>query len=266
MLWDDQGVLWFGGRGEESYGRRHFLDLLSVFTSPPLFTVRHGRQDLGVVDEMTFLGKRDGPRVLLLGGLAWRVNHIDWQRRVAYVEATEAKGLSRWKGNRPGLGFHMCQSIKHVLSSGEDGAMWSRRARQQLHNIRQTYTWLDEHSTVVVRDQNEPAEWWTFAGSGANATLAYELSQATQSAVDHNSFTVTLQSHVSFKTIAQVLGELRAGDVSKMHVAVDEQAIEGLKFSACLPHDLALDMLQSRLSDPPSVQRVLQQPVRFVWA
>jgi ATP-dependent helicase Lhr and Lhr-like helicase len=62
------------------------------------------------------------------------------------------------------------------------------------------------------------------------------------------------------------LKTVRAGDVSRMRAAVDEQAIEGLKFSACVPRELALDMLQSRLSDAPSIAQVLQQPVRFVWA
>ena len=46
---------------------------------------------------MTFFGKQDGPRVLLLGGRSWLVNHIDWQRRIAFVEATNEKGRSRWK-------------------------------------------------------------------------------------------------------------------------------------------------------------------------
>jgi ATP-dependent Lhr-like helicase len=118
----------------------------------------------------------------------------------------------------------------------------------------------------VVRDQNEPAEWWTFAGTGANAALAHELSQATQSAVDHDSFTLTFESHVSRQTIEQALRELRAGDVSRMRVAVDDQAMEGLKFSACLPHDLALDMLQNRIHDPVSLQWVLKQPVKgFIY-
>jgi ATP-dependent Lhr-like helicase len=265
LLWDDHGILWFGERGEATYGRRHFLDLVSVFTSPPLFAVRHGRQELGVVDEMTFIGQTEGPRVLLLGGMAWRVNHIDWQRRVAYVEATKAKGRSRWQGDRPGLGFHMCQSIKHLLAVDEDGATWSRRARQQIHDIRQTCPWLDEHSTVIRRDMNKPAEWWTFAGSGANAGLAYELSQTTQSAVDHDSFTVTFEPHVSRRTLERALRELRVGDVSRMRVGIDAQAIEGLKFSACLPYELAMDMLQSRLSDPASLQWVLQQPVRVLY-
>jgi ATP-dependent Lhr-like helicase len=55
ILWDDQGVLWLGREGEETYGRRNFLELFSVFTSPPQFTVSHGRQELGFVDELTFL-------------------------------------------------------------------------------------------------------------------------------------------------------------------------------------------------------------------
>jgi ATP-dependent helicase Lhr and Lhr-like helicase len=28
------------------------------------------------------VGQQDGPRVLLLGGRSWQVNHIDWQRRM----------------------------------------------------------------------------------------------------------------------------------------------------------------------------------------
>ena len=34
MLWEDQGILGMDA-GEETYGRRHFLELLSVFLSPP---------------------------------------------------------------------------------------------------------------------------------------------------------------------------------------------------------------------------------------
>lgn len=96
--------------------------------------------------------------------------------------------------------------------------------------------------------------------------LAYELSQGTGSRVTHDSFTVTFEPHVSFRTIDQALSELRARDVSEMRVAVNEGAIAGLKFSQCLPHDLALDMLQRRLCDPPATQWTLEQPVRFVYA
>ena len=30
ILWDDAGILWLGREGEETYGRRNFLELFSV--------------------------------------------------------------------------------------------------------------------------------------------------------------------------------------------------------------------------------------------
>ncbi|MCP4884997.1 MAG: DEAD/DEAH box helicase, partial [Planctomycetaceae bacterium] len=93
ILWEDAGILAMGTEAEDTYGRRNFMELLSVFMSAPLFVVLQGRQEIGYVDEMTFLGKQEGgPKILLLGGRAWKVNHIDWQRRKAYVEPTDGRG------------------------------------------------------------------------------------------------------------------------------------------------------------------------------
>jgi ATP-dependent Lhr-like helicase len=266
ILWDDQGILAVGREGEKTYGRRHFLALFSVFTSPPLFRVLHGRRELGFVDAATFLGKPEGPRVLLLGGAAWRVNHIDWQRQVAYVEATEVQGRSRWKGERPGIGFQLCQSIQHLLATHDHGERWSQRARQKIEAVRAEFRWLHADGTVVVSDQKGGAEWWTFAGTGANATLAHELAQATHSHIHHDSFSVTFEPHVSFNTLEHALAELRTRDVKLLRPVVDDHAIEGLKFSECLPHDLALEMLSTRLCDPAATSSVLHRPPRFIVA
>jgi ATP-dependent Lhr-like helicase len=263
ILWDNQGILWLRRRGEGTYGRRNFLELFSVFTSPPLFTVLHGHEALGFVDEMTFLGKQNGPRVLLLGGRVWLVSHIDWQHRMAYVKATDTNGRSRWKGDRPGLAFRLCQSIKQMLAGDDNRAVWSKRARQQIATIQKEFVWLETDGTVVLLKKNGTAEWWTFAGTGANATLAY-VSQAMQCSATYDSFTVTCESHGSLDTIARALGELRAHDVRKMSAAIAEDAIAGLKFSACLPRDLVLDMLWARLCDYPAVQDILGQPVSYI--
>ena len=119
VIWDEAGVLWLGREGQDAYGRKHFLDLISVFTAPPLFTVLHGRQELGFVDESTFLTQReDGPPVLLLAGRAWRVTHLDWRRRRAFVEPAEDQdqGRSRWRGGGQFLGRELCRSIRRVLA------------------------------------------------------------------------------------------------------------------------------------------------------
>jgi hypothetical protein len=41
-------------------------------------------------------------------------------------------------------------------------------------------------------------------------------------------------------------------------------ATEGLKFSRCLPQELALATLASRLRDEPAIRAVLGQPMRVV--
>jgi len=61
------------------------------------------------------------------------------------------------------------------------------------------------------------------------------------------------------------LAELRTRNVNLLRPVVDERAIEGLKFSECLPHDLALDMLRARLCDPAATSSALHRPLRFVY-
>src|SRR6185369_17771064 len=165
--------------------------------SPPLFAVLHGRRELGFVDELTFLSKHEGPLTLLLGGQPWHVNHIDWQRRVAYVEASKEKGRSRWKGKGQALSFRLCQAIKQVLAMDDEREYWSYRARQQMTSVRSEFAWLERDGTALVRDDNGTTEWWTFAGLAANATLGSELAQVTKSRVTYDSFSIIFEPQVS---------------------------------------------------------------------
>jgi ATP-dependent Lhr-like helicase len=263
ILCEDQGVFWLGSKGENTYGRHHFMELLSVFTSPPLFLVLHGRQELGFVDEITFLQKTEAPRIILLGGRAWQVNHIDWQKRVAYVESTAAEGKSRWQGEGQALGYELCQTIKRVLTDQSEREFWSRRAKERIAVIRENFSWLESDSSVIVTDSNGTAKWWTFAGGRANATLANEVGTKKRSRVQHDNFTVSFVSDMPSKEIESTIAEIRRRDATKMSAAVDEQAIGGLKFSECLPKPVALEMLQKRMTDSQALGRVLRQPIRF---
>jgi hypothetical protein len=158
FLWEEEGILGIGRAGEEVFGRRHFKELFTVFLAPPLFTVLHGRQELGFVDELTFLSKQEAPQTLLLGGRAWRVTHIDWQRRVAHVEPSEDKGRSRWKGTGQVLGFRLCQSIKGVLASDESRPCWSQRAQDHIRQLRDDFSWVTpEGSSVIANKSGEIA-------------------------------------------------------------------------------------------------------------
>jgi ATP-dependent Lhr-like helicase len=264
ILWDDSGILWFGQKGEAAYGRKNFLELMSVFLSPPLFTVLHGREELGFVDQMTFLGKEEHSRVLLLGGRAWRVTHIDWQRRRAHVVATEDRGRSRWKGEGLGLHCRLSQAIRNVLASEEMSPRWSERAREQIDAIRTDYPWIERDETAVVRDKDGVTKWWTFAGFRANATIARKLSELTGSQIRVENFGVTFESDVPFDVIEQAIQELSNCDLATLRPMIDEKAIEGFKFSACLPPRLAIEMLERRMADNDGAKLVVAQGKKLV--
>ncbi|HVC93473.1 MAG TPA: DEAD/DEAH box helicase [Pirellulales bacterium] len=264
LLWDEEGILGIGQQGEETYGRRNFMELLSVFMSAPLFSVLHGRQELGFVDELSFVGKQDGPRTLLLGGRAWRVTHIDWQRKVAHVEVSEDRGRSRWKGSEQGLGYRLSQSVKNVLASEELPSCWSQRAQEQITQLRGEFAWLRGDGTAVLRQTDGECEWWTFAGFRANACIVPALAEATQSRVAHDSFTLRFTSHLPLADNERAIEAIRARSADQLLPNVDEAALNGLKFSECLPKELGLHVLQVRMLDRAALELVQRQPVRFV--
>lgn len=85
LLHEDEGVIWFGPRGEKEFGRRHFLDLMAVFTSEPLLQVRHGRAELGSVHPLAIFSAKEDQQ-LSLAGRAWKIVEVDWARsRVSVI-------------------------------------------------------------------------------------------------------------------------------------------------------------------------------------
>ena len=263
ILWSEQGILAIAREGEETFGRRHFLELLSVFTSPPLFTVLCGRRELGFVDELTFLGKREGTVVLLLGGRAWRVQHVDWSHRVAYVEPSDDLGRSRWKGGGRGLSYFVAQAIKRVLTDRKDRDCWTERARHQMEALRSQFEWLSTEGSVIM-DDGAKLTWWTFAGAGANAPLAAGLGDTIQSAISYDSFAVYFDQHATKSILQDGLRELQTRRPESLLPRIDEAAIQGLKFSECLPTDIARQMLQRRLQDVDGMKRLLRDGVHFI--
>jgi ATP-dependent Lhr-like helicase len=261
ILWDDAGLLWFGKHGEKEFGYRNFMDLLSVFTSEPLFTVRFGRADVGFVHELSFSRGKDDDRTLLLGGRAWTVTHIDWQRRIAYVEVSEQRGRSRWLGAGQPLSRELCQSIRCVLAGDGQSDLWSRRAREELVSARDEYSWINEAETAIVSD-SDGTTWWTFAGDRANTALQQWLEQRTGAKVRSGGFSVAVDSSVSATTFSTAVEEVRNADLSELAINVSDEILEGLKFVSCLPESLARSVLRRRLTDQAGLMHTLAEPVR----
>jgi ATP-dependent helicase Lhr and Lhr-like helicase len=258
-LFEDAGILSFGPEGEAEYGRKNFLELLSVFTSPPLFRVVSGKKDLGSVHESTFYKKQDGPVILVLAGRSWKTNHLDWKRRIAYVEPTEERGRSRWIGEGQFLSFRVCQAIRHVLAAESTELYWSQRATAQIGEIRLEFPWASYDRTTLVQQANGEVQWWTFAGGLANSIVMDHLGGTSKAKTDN----LCLRFSSALK-----LADVESLIASKMQEQItplpSEEALDNLKFVECLPAAIAGEVFAARFNDVKAIANIRGEPMRVV--
>ena len=181
ILWSDNGILSFAPEGESRYGRQNFMDLLSVFTSPPLFKVVTGQKELGHVHESTFYKREEATPILVLAGRSWKTNNLDWKRRIAHVEPTQEHGRSRWLGEGQPLSYKVCQSIRRLLATDSVQRTWSQRAKTRMQELRTEIPWAYLDATAIVRQPAGEIQWWTFGGGIANSVLSGRLQSGAKS-------------------------------------------------------------------------------------
>ncbi|HQN10292.1 MAG TPA: helicase-related protein, partial [Thermoanaerobaculia bacterium] len=261
FLFDDGGLLSFGPEGEASLSGRRFMELLSVFSSDPLFSVRFGAKELGKVDPATFQLAKEGDPVLLLGGQAWHVTRLDWDERVAYVDRIAAPGKSVWLGSGLPLGFVLCSAVRDLLREGLDPALLTKRGNTKLEELRSDFAFLPDQGTALVQDAPSRVRWWTWAGLRANAALADGLTAAGTKVFSRDNFSVVVRAQSALE-VSAAIERLKASAPGPEPTSLVDEAIDGLKFSACVPEDLARAMLRRRLSDPVGFATTLTDPVQ----
>ena len=247
ILFSDGIRLSFGDKGQELYGRRHFLELISTFTSPPIFTVLHGRNELGTVDQITFLRQQpEQPIVLALGGRSWEVSSLDWKKRLAYVIPSQNKGKSRWTSGNIGMPYRICQAIHRVLTDRTVPSLWSQRASERLLSLRADHAFLEpDRDVIVATPQSTEASWYTFAGSIINQALAEAVARETGAATTVHDFWVRIADAARLPLALEHLRQ-HPGTVTDQFEIPDE-LVQGLKFNECLPGGLGQELLRERI-------------------
>lgn len=261
LFHDDQGVIWFGPEGEKAFGRRHFMELLAVFTSDPMMTVRHGRTDVGFVSPLTVLGET-GRLPISLGGRAWAVLDVDWGRKIISVAPAEGRARARWMGDAAPLSFELCQEYQRVLADSEPGASWSSRARSAMEEARDEFDFVRAGATVLVTSPTGETVWWTFAGLLANTQVAGWLRQRFGVSGRPENLCVRLEGELDSKRLRTELREM-AGSVA-FEFEPPDQLSDRLKFKECLPTRMERDLLEARYSAATDVIRILEAPLRVV--
>ncbi|WP_433366166.1 DEAD/DEAH box helicase [Streptosporangium sp. CA-115845] len=257
----DGGMLFIGPAAEKAFGHRHFMELTTVFTASPQFTVLHGRAEIGRIDPSLLCDHREGPRLLLLAGRSWQVTWIDWKRRRCFVEAAERGGRARWQsGGLPrGTSFQLMQAIREVLLGADPPVRLTRRAVDALAGARERH--LDvvhPGGSVIVR--GDDVRWWTWAGYRANLTLRSTLASVADPRQQVTDAWLRLRTDVSRESWTSALRDSAEGLCLP---EPDPGALEGLKFNTALPARLAERTLAARLADFDGAHATLNQQHRF---
>jgi len=262
IVFADQGLYSIGVEGEVRFGRKHFLELVSVFASPSLLRVMHGREEVGTVDPASLSARPGQPLILSLGGHCWEVVHVDWRERLVFVKTSNQKGRSLWLGSRPGMPFIQARTVRKLLSTRGHCKTWSRRAKEAMDQARAGYEPATTSGATFRRDpQTAELHVWTFAGGPVNSLLSEAavslLKLAAAPAIDN--FRVTFPPGVNATEVTTMMERMHRSENLAEYAHPSTDVLKGVKFWECLPPDLAREVFVMRNYDLPSTRVVLNE-------
>ena len=265
ILYSDGTRLSFGDAGQQLFGRRHFLELVSVFTSDPVFKVLYGRKELGTIDQITFLRHQgDQPVVLSMGGRSWSVTSLDWSRREAFVVPAETKGKSQWQGGKIGMSWRFARAVHSLLTNDHVSERWSNRARSTFESQRSQHDILQPEADVALsdRDLNE-VRWFTFSGGMINTALADVIGESGIEDVSVSDFWIRAAGTIDARRVIDAVKSQTAEDIIECF-KVSEDYLDNLKFNECLPEDIAQAILRARLLREHEIEATTEREVVVV--
>jgi ATP-dependent Lhr-like helicase len=165
-----------GPKAQKRFGRKNFMELYAVFSSPQSYTVQTSNAEpLGTLSQAFVDRLVDGVSTFLLGGRAWAVVKVSHEDRRVHVVPAALGREPTWGGFLPQfLSFEICQQIRDILKSRDEYPYLDEAAKAVLAAQREQM-----QEALVIADGLEIGEgevqWWTFAGGKINATLKYAL-------------------------------------------------------------------------------------------
>jgi ATP-dependent Lhr-like helicase len=176
-LFQASGRLLIGPKAERRFGRRNFMELYAVFSSPQSYMVQTAnKQVLGSLNQGFVDRLVDGVSCFLLGGRPWAVIRVEHGDRRVVVQTAPRGRKPTWGGFLPQfLGFELCQQVLAVLSSDQEYRYLHDSARAVLAEQRGRFEGVltPRHGGLEIAE--DELRWWTFAGGRINATLRYAL-------------------------------------------------------------------------------------------
>lgn len=260
------GRLVLGDRGEKLYGWRNFSELYAVFQTPQTLKVLWGTQEIGSIDTLFAEQEELANLSFILSARSWRARDINWKEGVVFVEPIKDSALPRWQGSPELLHWDLCRSIRDVLTSDSEDAVWSSRAIAELASIRAEHEFLSADNMDLVPDP-QGYRLWTYAGGRANNLVGRVLESVLGSKITINNFFVgfrekAAESALAIKqAVAQLHQEQRPNHDDAVRFASLCSRRRLSKFQPCLSDRLESEFLAEMLTDPETSRRAIAETI-----
>jgi ATP-dependent Lhr-like helicase len=266
ILYEADGILSLGRRGEALYGRKNFFELYAVFSAPPVMRVMHGREEVGFVEaQFASLQPAEGSVLCFrLAGRAWQVVRAEWSKGILRVRPAEHGRVPNWLGPPHLLSEKLCAAMRDILSVPGKEAEWATKAAAiELTSLRESYGEFLEPGATPLESYEDGVRWHTFAGGRVNHLLAAGL--------ELHSGRRWIAGNLSLRCVDGTLGQasqaisaLPTTDWDALAVTVARRLARGTltKFQPCLPKAAEEQLLVDRLLDLSATRAIVQQGPR----
>ncbi len=256
-LFESSGQLSMGEAAERTYGRKNFLELYAVFSSPQFYRVMTtGGAEIGSLDQGFVDGLVENMTAFLLGGRGWLVQAIDHKQRVVTAVAAPRGKKPAWGGFAPRLlGFEVCQRIKQVLIEDRTYGYLSEPAAVALAQYREDFAGLLGPDRHALQGDQKSWRWWTFAGGWINQTLRHAISILTGWKVVADSFRLRFEGeHITEGEVREAVGKLATPSIWDdlpfwFRVVANLPPYRLSKFQPALPAHYQMELVGTSLLD-----------------
>tara|TARA_R110002073_G_scaffold245043_3_gene407283 strand:- start:1562 stop:3709 length:2148 start_codon:yes stop_codon:yes gene_type:complete len=261
-LYESSGQLSMGQKSEKVFGRKNFMELYAVFSSPVLYRVvtaaesEIGSLEQGFVDNLVA-----EMSAFLLGGRAWIVEHINHKERTVRVGPAPRGRKPSWGGFIPQmLSQELCQEMRRILEDEAPLGYLDPDAADALAAYRADLGESLRGANVVTRLDDSKVLVWTFAGGRINHTLKYIFTILGGWKVVADNLNLRIEGDsVSPDSAQEILEQMRSEEFwddetiwRRVYASLPEYRLS--KFQSAMPDEFAQEMVAGYLLDVPGTK------------
>jgi len=268
FLFESAGLLAMGEKAEKVFGKKNFIELYAVFSSPILYKVETAsRRQLGSLEQAFVDRLVADMSAFLLAGRAWLVEHVSHEDRTVRVREAPRGAKPTWGGYIPQLlGFELCQQMKRLLTEDtllpylEPPAMKSLQARREDLGALLL-------RPMALQSDDDSVLWWTFAGGRINQTFKHALEWSHGWKVAADNFRLRIEgAGVTDETVRTAARKLAAPEFwarPELGAALLARlpAYRLSKFQSAMSDAMAGEMVSNYLLDLPGAEAFAGQCV-----